>query len=251
MAFDEWLFARACESPGSIMLRLYSWRPGAITFGFNQKEQTAVDRERLNGTPLIRRVTGGRALYHDPSELTYAIAVNTEGLDDDRLSGSVTRASAAVAEVLVAFLGQLGMAADYVRTSVRGHARPEYFHTTPCFDSHARNEVVVDRRKVIASAQRRVKATFFQHGSIKINGLADHPALHLPEAPNGNACSAGPLTEADFGRMAGLFCDRFIEFFGCDAVGEQLTPEAAGQVQKRLNYVRNFCLRRRNIFEHK
>ncbi|MCK4573421.1 MAG: hypothetical protein KAU36_03575, partial [candidate division Zixibacteria bacterium] len=76
MAFDEWLFARACESPGSIMLRLYSWRPGAITFGFNQKEQTAVDCERLNGTPLIRRVTGGRALYHDPSELTYAIAVN-------------------------------------------------------------------------------------------------------------------------------------------------------------------------------
>ena len=37
MAFDEWLLVRALERPGSLYLRLYTWHPGAITFGYNQR----------------------------------------------------------------------------------------------------------------------------------------------------------------------------------------------------------------------
>ena len=93
MAADEWLMEQAFSRPGYVALRLYTWNAGAITFGYNQDVDRAVDYSALNGTPLIRRITGGRALYHDPSELTYAIVVNTTGLGKTRLTGSITSTS--------------------------------------------------------------------------------------------------------------------------------------------------------------
>ena len=60
MAVDEYLFRQAMDCPGSVTLRLYTWAPGAITFGLNQKLEKAVDHDALDGCTLIRRVTGGR-----------------------------------------------------------------------------------------------------------------------------------------------------------------------------------------------
>ena len=55
MAFDEWLLARAERTPGFAAVRLYSWQPGAITYGVNQKESKAYRAEQLGDTPVIRR----------------------------------------------------------------------------------------------------------------------------------------------------------------------------------------------------
>ncbi len=177
MAFDEWLLARAVKEPGTVFLRLYRWQPGAITFGFNQRQETALDFSRLGGTPVIRRITGGRAIYHDPSEYTYAIVLNTDGLENTCLKGSLSATSQAIAGALVHFLRSLGIVTDYVRQSSRENARPDFFHKAPCFASRAKYELVSESNKIVASAQKRFGTSLLQHGSIKLFGVIAHPAL--------------------------------------------------------------------------
>ncbi len=177
MAFDEWMFGEVLRHPGSILLRLYSWNKGAITFGFNQQSQRALDHSLAGDTPVIRRITGGRALYHDPSELTYSIAANDVNVAGLNPGVSTASASRTIAGILVSFLDSFGVRSSYVdRTSPQNsHAR--FFHTAPCFASSSRHEIMQDSRKIVASAQRKIERTVFQHGSIKISGLAIHPAV--------------------------------------------------------------------------
>ena len=177
MAFDEWMFGKAMQNPDRVYLRLYSWSPGAITFGYHQDITKAVRHDNLGDTILIRRITGGRALYHDPSELTYAIAFNSQNKANSKLCGTVRESSQIIASALVSFLESIGISAQYVRQSV-GHKKTKaYFQTIPCFDSVARHEIVGKPGKIVASAQRRIETTFLQHGAIKIGGIASHPAL--------------------------------------------------------------------------
>lgn len=177
MAFDEWLYCRALASPATVFLRLYTWRPGTITFGVNQRQQTALNFGRLGETPVVRRITGGRALYHDPSELTYAIAVNAERLDVPGLSGSLSETSRTIALALGSFLETFSIETSYVQKSSPADMKPEYFHKAPCFASAARHELMAGDRKVVASAQKRLGTSLLQHGSMKINGVVSHPAL--------------------------------------------------------------------------
>lgn len=177
MAFDEQLLARSLDLPGSTFLRLYTWRSGTITFGYNQRQNAALDWTRVGRTPVIRRVTGGRAIFHDVSELTYSIVVNGRGHSSSKLVGSISTVSAAVASALASFLESIGVQATYERQSAPENALPAFFHKAPCFSSVAKYELVSSGRKVIASAQKRLSDALLQHGSIKLHGLVKHPAL--------------------------------------------------------------------------
>jgi lipoate-protein ligase A len=207
MAQDEWMFCRAIHSPGLILLRLYSWDSEAITFGYNQNENKVVDRSRLNGIPLIRRVTGGRALLHEPSELTYSIAVNSAGLNSGPLNGSVSESSRSISLALLEFLKAIDIRAHYVRQSAPGFTSRNTFHNQPCFESFARNEILTERGKIIASAQRRIGDCFLQHGSIKFNGVAGHPALNSSRNNSLDSSQIRRLSEFEFQKYAELFRD--------------------------------------------
>jgi hypothetical protein len=185
MAFDEWLLSRAMSNPGAIYLRVYTWQTPTITFGYSQKQETALDFSNLGDTPVIRRVTGGRALYHDPSELTYSIAANTDLEPGARLGGTLSRSSRLIAEMLTETLTRLGISSDYVRHSSSRERVPDYFHKAPCFGSFSRHELQSAGRKVVASAQKRLSSAFLQHGSVKIGGLAFHPSLPGVGLPSG------------------------------------------------------------------
>jgi lipoate-protein ligase A len=177
MAFDEWMLSWVVTHPGAVILRLYTWREGTITFGCNQKQETALDFSRLNGTPVIRRITGGRAVYHDTGELTYSIAVNPSVPELANLSGSIATVHRLLAEALQEFLARLGIATAITDRSSSRDAHPEFFHKAPCFASHARHELICGDRKIVASAQRRSGDGLLQHGSIKLGGRAPHQAL--------------------------------------------------------------------------
>ena len=177
MAFDEWLFAEALRNPESVALRLYSWQPGAITIGLNQRAELALDWQKVGDTTVIRRATGGRALYHDPSEMTYAVILGAAVAGRLSAGEGNSRISGLLAEGLVEFLGRIGIGAEFVRRSSPVDRGPVSVNTAPCFASTARYELVAGGEKVIASAQRRIGETVLQHGSIKTNGVAQHAAL--------------------------------------------------------------------------
>lgn len=204
MAFDEWLLGRTLTAPGSVFLRLYTWKIGTITIGFNQNQDMALDHTRCGDTPVIRRITGGRALYHDPHELTYAIAANIADGGIGRLSGSVSETSTVIAEALVKFIAHFGIGASYVRRSSAENSAPAFFHKAPCFASVAKYEVIGGAGKVVASAQKRVGPhAFLQHGSIKVHGVVLHPALNPEVAQVGEAEQL--LGAAQFARASEIF----------------------------------------------
>lgn len=234
MAFDEWLLARAIKRPGEIYLRLYQWEVGSITFGVNQREESALDHSQLGETPLIRRVSGGRALYHDPSELTYCIAFNTEQPPCQMLSGSIAETSVVIAEAIRGFLIRIGIRVDWVRASSRENAQPEFFHKAPCFASSARYELTRDNQKVVASAQRRFGSGLLQHGSIKLGGIIAHPAL-------GASCEVeeGPqsVDAKEFAKYVRLFGEEFALPLGMELAQGHLSECEQAEIERYAVWV--------------
>ncbi len=250
MAVDEWLLRQVSSCPGLIYLRLYTWRKGAITFGINQKKELALDFSKVSGTPVIRRVTGGRAIYHDPGELTYSIAVNTRHLGNLKLVGSLTKTTRSIAEALTYFLRRLGIQSHYLRSSSLKDSEPAFFHTAACFDSISRYELVANSQKIIASAQRRVGAAYLQHGSIKLHGVASHPALATKLLAGSSGTDIPPISREDFGLMAGLFVQEMGLYFELELKESYLTTPDQYEVKNRMSFLKKNPVLRRDIFKH-
>ncbi len=251
MAFDEWLFSRAQRRAGSIYVRTYSWQPGAITFGLNQRQQSALDFASLGGTPVIRRVTGGRALFHDTAELTYAVAVNTSEMACEKLTGSTAQLSRSIALALVRFLLSLGIASDYVRSPGSRAESRDNFHKAPCFASNARYEIIGDSGKIVASAQRSIGDTFLQHGSIKRGVPAAHPALRMPPEGVAEGATVQPLSELEFGRLSEVFAASFGDYFDVDMQPLRLTSNDIAWLEEAAAKVKQKALVKREIIEQR
>jgi lipoate-protein ligase A len=230
-----------------VLVRLYTWRPGAITIGLNQQVERAFDHNKLGSTVVIRRITGGRALYHDASELTYAIALNLGRIGWPERAKSISQVYGVLTAGLSRFLALSGVSATTVRQSRSQSAALTSEFARPCFESTARYELEVKGRKIVASAQRQIGDAVLQHGAIKIRGLADHPALSGP-APTGR--SPQPVDRKEFDGA----CRRFRGVFG--EIWSGTWTENGGDapslryVNQRLKWVREAPLDRRDSFEH-
>jgi lipoate-protein ligase A len=171
MAIDEALWRGRQEGTAPPTLRLFAWEPPTVSLGYGQPLDAAVDVTacRRLGVGLVRRPTGGSAIYHDSPEreLTYSVVASSEdlGVPPDLL---VTYRWIALA--LLRGLRALGTPAEMV-------AVPETDGPTPafCFARTGRYEIEVARRKLVGSAQRRHGADFLQHGSVLLG--VDEPRL--------------------------------------------------------------------------
>jgi lipoate-protein ligase A len=243
MAFDEAMLGDVARHPETLHLRLYTWSPGAITIGVNQEIARAVRLNRLGDTPLLRRITGGRAVYHDPGELTYSVALN---LDNPILADwqtSVQEVYLRLAEGLRIFLGGMGLSAQIVRRSVGIRLDKADQITAPCFESVARYELTVDGGKILASAQRQVGRAILQHGSIKLQGLAGHPAL--PGGVHSTVSDAQPIEQAHLGRLSTQFRKTFLDWFGIPDVSHTQDDRSLEGLEARLTLVRSKPLSKR------
>ena len=247
MAVDEWLFEKVASGQAAVCIRLYTWSPGAITFGNNQRREKALDDTKLGQTCLIRRVTGGRALYHDPSELTYAFVFDRDKVSKEHLSGSIVETGASIADLLVAFLFQVGIEADYLKSCRSAPTASSQFHSAPCFASQARQELVAGGQKVVASAQRRIGSVTLQHGAIKISGTASHPALELSDRKLGGSGPIVALKEDRFRELADLFSSEVAFRLQLELKKAVLNGVEKQQLRRRRQYVEKCPLERRRL----
>src|SRR5438445_1779475 len=220
MAIDAALLDEVVGSSATrTIVRFYGWKHPTISLGRNQKVENAVDVPycRANGIDVVHRPTGGRAVLHD-DELTYAVISNDSSCFGDSIYGNYKRVSEALC---------LG----YTRLGVPAVLAPDTRKTTaasnggdpPCFLSPARYELVVGGRKIVGSAQRRVRRSFLQHGSMPItcNREVLARATRLPDAASLEREMAGvaeflperPTIEELTGSFTRAFQDYFcIEF---------------------------------------
>lgn len=247
MAFDEAMLATVWRQPGLILVRCYTWSDCTITIGLNQRLERALDRSKVGRTPLIRRITGGRAVYHDLSELTYAVAVNTEQPSQQQWSGSVSRVHQSIALGLQSFLGTIGIEAELVSRSTARGGEPLVKTSQPCFASAARYELVSGGKKVAASAQRQFGQALLQHGSIKLGGTFAHPALQ------GGAESGGrpqAIEQQRFNLLAASLSEALAAVFDGAVVDAPVDLVPSELVHTRIKLVQSDPLGKRDTFEH-
>ncbi len=163
MALDEALLESHATGVSPPILRLYRWTPGAISIGYFQSFGREVHEEgcRRHGFEWVRRITGGRAVLHH-RELTYAVVVS-----GDILPGSVLDTYRVISEGLVAGLRRLGIPAALSEDPPPTRDSLSRL-SAACFDSTTTSEVSVEGKKLVGSAQGRVRGVILQHGSIPL-----------------------------------------------------------------------------------
>jgi lipoyl(octanoyl) transferase len=146
------------------IVRFYSWSPAAISIGFHQRERE-FDLEKMtrDGIELVRRPTGGRAVFHI-DELTYSIVM--------KATKSNAEHYADINAGLKSGLLALGIRCEFQKTATNFRERYATAESAPCFTASARYELEVKGKKLLGSAQRRYQTehgeVLLQHGSLML-----------------------------------------------------------------------------------
>lgn len=192
MALDELMAGEVESGRLEAFVRLYGWCPPAISLGRNQPtDEVDTAACRRDGIDVVRRPTGGRAVYHR-DELTYSLAART---DHPIFGGSARDAYRAIGRGLCRGLQLLGVRAELVKASLpntRSGLSPS------CFAASGRYELAVGGKKIVGSAQRRYGHSFLQQGSVLLSQGQDHRYFRSP-AP----ADAFTTAERELGRRVG------------------------------------------------
>lgn len=164
MAVDSAIAGAVGAGQQPATLRLYGWMPHCLSLGYGQRAREA-DAEglRRRGWDLVRRPTGGKAILHG-DEVTYSLCLP---LDHPLASGDIVESYRRLSAGLLRALDLLGLPA----TANPAHDDPLGEPAGPvCFAQPSHYEILVDRRKLVGSAQLRRKGVMLQHGTIPLYG---------------------------------------------------------------------------------
>lgn len=142
MGLDEAILGAVASGAALPTLRFYGWKPPAISIGYFQgiREEIDIDACRQGGVDIVRRITGGGAVFHE-EEVTYSIVI-PEGHPLAPLSIPASY------DILCA-----GITAGLSGLGVRSEFAPI-------------NDILCGGRKVSGNAQTRKRGCLLQHGTI-------------------------------------------------------------------------------------
>ncbi|NLW30393.1 MAG: lipoate--protein ligase family protein [Fibrobacter sp.] len=164
MAADQYLL-RQSVSENQIIIRFYTWSVPTITIGYMQKPALVLDTYKMvqESVGWVRRPTGGRAVMHY-EDLTYS-CMFPKSL---KFMGSTVRESYnLITKCLLRGLGYAGISCE-AHDSYDQLLEVKREVKLPCFLAPNRDEVMVNGKKLIGSAQRRVTDSILQHGSMPL-----------------------------------------------------------------------------------
>jgi lipoate-protein ligase A len=125
-------------------LHLYRRERPTVSLGYfeNVEECLNMDAVKRHGVDLVRRVSGGSAIYTDPGQIIYAVIVDSEMVPE-----SPNETFALICGGIVKALDILGLKAEF---------KPV-------------NDVLVNKRKISGSAQMRKGGVVLQHGTLMVD----------------------------------------------------------------------------------
>jgi len=125
-------------------LHLYRRERPTVSLGYfeNVEECLDMDAVRRHGVELVRRVSGGSAIYTDPGQIIYAVIIDSEMVPE-----SPNETFALICGGIIKALDILGLKAEF---------KPV-------------NDVLVNRRKISGSAQMRKGGVVLQHGTLMVD----------------------------------------------------------------------------------
>lgn len=216
LAFEELVLTRRLD--GEYLLL---WQnDNTIVVGQNQNTEAEINREfvEAHGVSVVRRTTGGGAVYHDLGNLNYSFI--TDVGDAERLTMErFTRP-------IVAALRGLGLRAE----------------------ASGRNDILVEGRKVSGTAQRVVRGRILHHGTLLFSADPGMVAGALNADPSKFQSKSAKSVRSRIGNIRdflprdmeiGAFWEYLKEFLSGDGMtAGHLTAEELAAVEelKRTKY---------------
>jgi len=230
MAIDEALLRSFDPAASLPVLRLYGWRPPALSLGRFQRaaEVLDLDRCRAEGVPIVRRITGGGTIYH-ADEVTYAIICSPEQIPP---ASSIKDSFRVLTGFLIALYCDLGLEASYAMDAVSPEARLGE-RTAFCFAGRESFDILVGGRKIGGNAQRRQKGIIFQHGSLPLVNRAAMGLSFMRDREPGLAEGAASLEQCGIPVDYGLVRRKLTEAFQRNFT-VQLSPQPLTERERSL-----------------
>lgn len=169
MALDEALLDWVAGGDESAYLRTYGWTAPTLSLGYFQSLAEARGDPRWAAVPVVRRPTGGGAIWHE-HELTYALILPAA----HPMARSRTDLYRVVHAELAKILSDLGSGnsphadAGNPSPAVTPH-QTEHRRPFLCFTDRNPHDIVIGGFKVAGSAQRRRAGAVLQHGSLLLD----------------------------------------------------------------------------------
>lgn len=195
MAIDEALLYSIGERFSPPVLRLYQWDPPCLSLGYSQRFE-GIDLEACNrlGIDIVRRITGGRAVLHD-QELTYSLVFP---LDHPLGRKSIYESFYSINQCIIIALKALGIKANiFNKFKKEFKLKYENYNNNiskiNCFMFLNRNDIGVNGKKLVGSAQRRLGKAVLHHGSILLSLRTEMLLAVFPEQ-NSMECVTSRMT---------------------------------------------------------
>ena len=153
MAIDEAILTARIAGKVPSTLRFYRWKPSAVSIGRFQDlfSEVHVENCRKHGVDIVRRITGGGAVYHDyDGEITYSVVV--DGKDLGCAEMDLISAYKTVCEGLIEAVRILGTVAEF----------------NP-LDSKQCPNITIKGKKISGSAQSCKRGILLQHGTFLVD----------------------------------------------------------------------------------
>jgi len=165
MAVDEYLL-HSIEKDSLTYLRFYQWERPTVSVGYSQKIKKVVNLNYClrNSIDIVRRITGGKLVLHH-QEITYSVCSS----DNKTFPPTLSESYRFISEALIHGLKKMGIDAYLASEAPASYTKGNL----PCFSYPARNEIEVDGKKIVGSAQKRLGSRFVQHGSIPVEDNGD------------------------------------------------------------------------------
>ena len=172
MALDETLYQSVITGKRQAVFRIYGWDKPSITLGrFQSASGLDLKRCERDDIPVIRRITGGRGVFHH-NEITYCMIIQRE----KPIVTDKKKAFSWISGIIARGLSHMGIEA-YVTSRKLGELK-----NPNCFESTSLCEIVNKRgEKIVGSAMLVQSGTIMAQGSIPLDDTHKQLAAYLSE----------------------------------------------------------------------
>ena len=155
MAIDEAILTARTRELVPNTLRLYGWNPSAVSIGRFQRIENEVQLQncRKQGVDVVRRMSGGGAVYHDSeNEITFCVVAKTKELATTNVASVYIKVYSGIVEALKT----LGINADFREGDTKNCPN-----------------LAVKGKKISGSSQANKRGCFLHHGTLLLDANLD------------------------------------------------------------------------------
>ena len=141
MAIDESIVESVAKNKSLPTIRFYKWKNNSVSLASNQnQDEINLDLCRKNNVDVVRRITGGRSVYHGKTDFTYSVVAPIK-----IFNSSIKNAYAEICSWIINALKDLGIKAQLEN----------------------KNDIMVGGRKISGNAAKLMEnGIYLQHGTL-------------------------------------------------------------------------------------